>query len=73
MSTTWLACRVTGSATGSTAEAGQQLEVSATFQDAFLNPVTEAAQLQGQALSLVIAGPVSSTQALTVQQAGGLR
>ena len=68
-----MTCRVTGSATGSTAEAGQQLQVSATFLDAFLNPITEAAQLQGQTLSLVIAGPVSSTQTLTVQQVGGLR
>ena len=66
-------CRVTGTGTSSTLEAGQKLQVTATFRDAFLNAVVDAAQLQGTTLELAYTGPVSGVVPLTVQQIGGLR
>ena len=64
---------MTGTGTSSTLEAGQKLQVTATFQDAFLNAVVDAALLQGTTLELAYTGPVSGVVPLTVQQIGGLR
>ena len=66
-------CRVTGSGTGSTVAAGQQLQVAAAFQDAYFNAVTDAAQLQGQNLSLAYTGLISGGVPMVVQQGGDLR
>ena len=66
-------CRVSGSATASTAAAGQELQLQVSFRDAFLNAVQDAADVQAQNASLAYSGPASGSVALKASDAGGSR
>ena len=64
-----LVCRVSGTAAGSTAAAGQALQLRASFRDAFLNSVQDAAAVRALNASLAYSGPVSGSRELRAANA----